>query len=106
METYNNSLELNPEDEVTWTSKGIIYTYLEQYNKALNAYDKALNINPKYANAWYNKSCVYSLMNETGKALLYLEFAIGYNSYYKEKAKKDMDFVNLRVNKDFKLLVK
>lgn len=44
-------------------------------------------------------------MNEIDKALLYLEFAIGYDSYYKERAKQDIDFEKLRNNKNFKLLV-
>lgn len=77
-----------------------------QYNKALKAYDKALNINPKYANAWYNMSCVYSLLDDTDSALLYLKFAIEYDSYYKERAKKDADFKKMQNREDFKSLLK
>ena len=45
-------------------------------------------------------------MDEIDKALHHLEFAIEYDSYYREKAKQDIDFEKLRNNKDFKLLVK
>ena len=48
---------------MAWNGKGVSYTYLEQYEKSIEAYDQATEINPNYYQAWLNKGFSLDKLN-------------------------------------------
>ncbi|ACK65895.1 protein of unknown function DUF86 [Rippkaea orientalis PCC 8801] len=76
------------------------------YTKAIASYDKALEINPNDANTYYNKACTYSLQNNLELAIQNLQQAINLDEQYREMAKTDQDFDNIRDHEQFQNLVK
>ncbi len=84
---------------------GNAYSDLGDPRKAIEYYEKALEINPEDAKVCYNKACADSLMNKKSEALTYLKRAVELNPKYKELAKSDKDFENLRDERDFKDIV-
>ena len=55
---YDNSLQINPNQELGWTLKSsALMLQLKPY-EAMQALDKALQINPNYSLALYGKSMI------------------------------------------------
>lgn len=77
---------------------------LKCYEEALEIYDKILDLDQNYKKAWYDKACVESLQGNKDKAMYNLEKAINLDSKYKEKAKREPDFINIKNMSAFKLL--
>ena len=59
----------------------------------------------KDAGTYYNLACLYSLIKNTDTALKMLKKTLILDKKYKEKAKKDPDFKNIKNNKTFIKLV-
>ncbi|ELS03868.1 tetratricopeptide repeat protein, partial [Xenococcus sp. PCC 7305] len=78
---------------------------LQRYQEAIASYDKALELNPDKDKAWYNKACAYSLQNNVDLAIENLTQAINLNPEYREMAKTDSDFDNIREKPNFKSLI-
>ncbi|MCK4428771.1 MAG: tetratricopeptide repeat protein, partial [Candidatus Aenigmarchaeota archaeon] len=45
IECYNKALEINPDEEIVWNSKGDAYEKIGDYEEAFKCYNKALEIN-------------------------------------------------------------
>ncbi len=56
---YDISLEIDPNDDMTWCQVGNIQAFDAKRAVALNSYEKALKINPDNAYAWNNKGVIY-----------------------------------------------
>jgi len=56
---YDISLEMDPEDDMTWCQMGNIQAFDAKRAVALNSYERALKINPNNAYAWNNKGVIY-----------------------------------------------
>lgn len=69
------------------------------------ACEKVISIKPKDSGIWYNKSCTYSLKGNVDKAIECLRRAIELDFEFKENAKEDIDFDNIRSNPEFRKLV-
>jgi len=54
LKDYDKAIELKPDYEVTWNSKGAALDELGRYDEALKAYDKAIKLKPDYGDAWSN----------------------------------------------------
>ena len=101
----DEALAIDPTDTAALGNKGNAFSKLGRYEEAIGCFDEVLAINPKDANAVYNKSCTYTLMENTSKAFEFLKKAITMDSEYKETAKGDKDFQNIRGKPEFKKLV-
>jgi tetratricopeptide (TPR) repeat protein len=82
-------------------------SYLTQgnYTQALAGYNQALKLQPNFAMAYYNKACVYSLRREVKAAIENLQRAIDLDAKYREKAKRDFNFKNIRKDRQFRVLI-
>ncbi len=102
---FNRSLERRPDHPTTLYNRGITYVKLERYDEALADHNRALEIKPDYASPLYNLACLFSLQGNVDEAFSYLEKAISKDKKYKEMAKKDKDFDNIRDDPRFKKLI-
>ncbi len=102
---YDRSLELRPDDPDTLNNRGITYSYLQRYDDALADYSRALQLKPDDAGTLYNLACLFSLWGKVDEALDNLEKAIKGDEKYREMAKTDKDFDNIRDNPHFKKLM-
>ena len=55
IQCYDKALQLNPDDPITWSEKGLSLHYLGRNNEAIQCYDQALKLNPIYAKVWNDK---------------------------------------------------
>jgi len=109
LEIYKKLAEKKPDVYLpklanTQNNLGVLYLYLKRYEKAVNFFDKALEIDSNDGLAWYNKACIESLRNDKAKSLEFLKNAIELNNKYRNLAKTDQDFYNIRDSKEFKEL--
>jgi len=102
---FNRSLELRPDNHpATLNNRGITYMGLERHEEALADLNRSLELRPDNPRTFYNLACLFSLWGKTDEALDYLEKAIKGNEKYREKAKTDKDFDNIRDDPRFKKL--
>ncbi|TES97722.1 MAG: tetratricopeptide repeat protein [Promethearchaeota archaeon] len=102
----NIVIEKDQNDVNIWDNRSYILIKLGNYNLAIESCDKALELDSNFYNAYYNKSCAFSLKNNAVKAINYLQRAINGDIKYKEIARTDSDFENIRNMKEFKELLK
>ncbi len=57
------------------------------------------------ASSYYNKACIESLRNNKAEAFDFLKRAIDLDEEYRNKAKTDKDFNNIREEDEFRLLI-
>ncbi|MBD2451639.1 tetratricopeptide repeat protein [Nostoc sp. FACHB-152] len=104
--SYDKALEIQPDDHEAWNSLGNALWNLGRYEQAVASYDKALSIKPDYKSAWYNKACCYALQGNIEQALENLQQAINLSpDEYREMAKNDSDFDNIRHDERFQALI-
>jgi len=101
----NRALELTPDKYIAVHNRGILYIKLGEYNKALDDLNRSLELRPDEPDTFYNLACLYSLWKKTEDAIAYLEKAIIKDRKYREMAKTDKDFDNIRDDPRFKILI-
>lgn len=101
----NRSLELRPDHPVALYNRGTAYGHLGRYDEALADLNRSLELRPDHPNALYNLACLFSLWGKPNDALTYLEKAVGKDKKYRELAKTDEDFNNIRDDPRFKKLI-
>ncbi|GEM_PF-3549624 len=101
---YNHSLELRPDYPTTLYDRGITYAKLGRHNEALADCIRSLELRPDDPATLYNLACLFSLRRKTRDALTYLGKAIEKNEKYRQMAKTDEDFNNIRDDVRFKKL--
>jgi|GEM_PF-2583064 len=99
---YREAIRLNPNFAEAHNNLGVLLQNLKRYEEAEKEYREAIRINPNYADAHYNLACLYSVKNDLKKAIDWLKKAIEIDEKYKEMAKEDKDFENIKDGKDFK----
>jgi tetratricopeptide (TPR) repeat protein len=65
----NRAIELHSDYVFAFTSRGIAYWYLKQYERAIADYDRAIELDPKYALAYYNRGIAYSDLKQYERAI-------------------------------------
>jgi tetratricopeptide (TPR) repeat protein len=100
-----DALKIDPTDVVIITQKGVAYCRLQKLDEAIKCFDLALRINPKFADAVYNKATVTILQNDVPSTLFLLEQSIKLDPRLRMIARTDEDFLYLRSNPDFMMLV-
>ncbi len=93
---YNLSLELRPHDPTTLYNRGTTYTKLNRYGEALADYNRSLELRLDQPSTLYNVACLLSMWGKTDDALAYLEKAIEKDGKYRQMARTDKDFDNIR----------
>ncbi len=73
--------------------------------EALSDFDKAIELKPDYPEAWFNKACLYGLNGNAKLAIQNLKKSIEINAIYRERAKTDSYFDNIRNDQEFKQLI-
>jgi len=102
---YNRSLKLRPDNAHTLHNRGITYLHLKRYDDAITDFKHSLELRPDDPSSLYNVACLFSIQGKSDDALVYLEKAITLDKKYKEKAKTDEDFANIRDDPRFKKLI-
>jgi Tfp pilus assembly protein PilF len=85
---------------------GAAYFVKGEPELALRMLHRAIEVDPNYATSYYNLSCILATKKEKDKALEYLKKAISLDQKYKEEARTDKDFDNLRGQKEFEEALK
>ena len=101
---FNRSLEIRPDYANTLHNRGTIYSKLEKYDEALADLNRSLEFEPDNPSTLYNLACLFSLWRKIDDALNHLEKAIAIDGEYREKAKTDKDFDNIKDDPRFKRL--
>ena len=104
--SYDKALEIKPDKDEAWYNRGIALRNLGRLEEAIASYDKALEIKPDDTSAFYNKACCYALHSQIDQAIQNLQQAIYLNpDKYREMAKTDSDFDNVRSDVRFQALI-
>lgn len=61
LEDFNKSLEINPNWDLTYFSKAIVFHNLQRLEDAYENYTKAIELNPEMIDAYYNRAHVILL---------------------------------------------
>lgn len=92
VKTYDENLEINPEDVTAWNNKGAITANFKAYNEAMEYFDKILELEPEDAAALHNKGVVLTTFKRTqkttAKANEYMDMALKADPGF-EMAKKE-----------------
>ncbi|MGB7293433.1 MAG: tetratricopeptide repeat protein, partial [Thermodesulfobacteriota bacterium] len=85
--------------------KGVSHHNIDDLNEAIKAFDRAIRLKPGYAEAWYHRARVYANKGVAKKALTDLEQAVLLDASFKEEAKKDKVFLEVKEDKEFSKLI-
>lgn len=102
---FNHALEIKPDHPIVLRNRATVFTYLKRYDEALADNKRSLELKPDDAETLYNLACLFSLWGKTNNALTYLEKAIDKVKKYREDAKPDKDFDNIRDDPRFNKLI-
>jgi len=104
--SYDRAIQINPDKGNAWYNRGNALVNLGRYEEAIASYDRALQIKPNDSSSYYNKACTYSLQNQIELALENLQKPIQLApEKYREMAKTDSDFDNIRSDSRFQELI-
>ncbi|MEM9212998.1 MAG: tetratricopeptide repeat protein [Cyanobacteria bacterium P01_F01_bin.150] len=103
--SYDKAIAFRPNMHEAWSNRGVSLDDLGRREEAIVSYDKALEFKPDFSSAMYNKACSLSLMGDRDGALEWLKKAIALDAKYREMAKTDEDFSELRDDPRFQKLV-
>lgn len=102
---FDKTIELDHKYFDGWNYKGYALIILKRYQEAIVCYNRAIELEPKNAGAYFNIACSYSLLNDIEKSFEFLKKAIDMDINYKEVAKTENDFNNIRNDERFRKLV-
>lgn len=110
IEYLKRSLELKPDNLNILNLLGSSYYNKEEYDFAIEIYQREIEYLKKDnsnddSNLTFAIACCYSLLNKNDLAIEYLKKTIEKNIIYKEKAKTDQDFNNIRELDSFKNII-
>ncbi|KYC42337.1 hypothetical protein WA1_20415 [Scytonema hofmannii PCC 7110] len=103
--SFDKAIQLDSKDAWAWGQQGLVLHKLERYEEALISFDKAIKLDSKNDLALYNLSCSYAIQGNIELTIDNLQRAIELNTNWKESAKTDYDFANIREHELFKKLV-
>lgn len=105
LKNIDKALEIKPNYSYGVFNKALAYEYYGHYDDALNWYDKALELED-YVWSYYRIAAIYAKKNDAENSVLYLKTAIEMDETIKEQVKKDLDFANVKNDKEFVELIK
>ena len=112
-ELTNKALSINDQSSIVWHHMGNAYSYLNEFDKAIECYYKAKDLGLEDAKLWNNLGSAYLKLENFEKAFLYYNKAINANpnlspalnniGYYyllKKKYQKAIQFLDKAINID------
>lgn len=102
---YQMAMKLKPNSAEVYVSWGLSLAALKKYELAAEKFKKAVEINPKFDEAYYNLAKVQASLGQKNEAIINLKKAIDLDKMWKQEAKTDPDFDNIRNDPEFKKLV-
>ena len=102
---YNKTIQLMPENAEAHFNRGVAHSSINNLEAAISSYIEAIRINPEFAQAYYNSACIESIRGEITKSLNYLRLAIHKRLEFKQNARQDPDFENIRNDPRFNEIV-
>ncbi len=85
---------------------GNIYAKKNQQDEAIVAYGKAIGLKARYSEAYYGLARSYSLKGAVSEAIQALEKAIDLKRRWRDKAKNDQAFSNIRDAAEFRRILR
>ena len=76
LKTYNEWIEMNPQDANAHKSRGDVYQEMKNYNRAVENYDEAIKINSDFAIAYCSRGASYVKLGNYEQAVKDLNKAI------------------------------
>jgi tetratricopeptide (TPR) repeat protein len=105
LKQFESATSLNPDYADSWVGKGYALMYLDRFDEALTSFDRAIKINAADPNPWYNKACIFAKENKNAEAIENLKKAIELKPEFRQNAKTDSWFDNIKDGDDFKKLL-
>jgi hypothetical protein len=102
---FDQALEISINDPEVWNLKGLVYYKTKNYEKAINCCEKAIDLNPNISMAWYNYACYLTLNGKISEGMDALKKSIELDISNAKKAVKDKDFINARMEDDYKRIL-
>ncbi|MGF1521126.1 MAG: substrate-binding domain-containing protein [Leptolyngbyaceae cyanobacterium] len=68
MKSFDQALEMEPDDLVAWLGKGNVMTKANRFDEAIFCFDKAIELNANTAAAWYGKGMALQKMGRDAEA--------------------------------------
>lgn len=69
IQSYDQSIGLDPSHDVTYNNRGVAYHYLKDYDQAIRDYSQAIQLNPNYAVAYNNRGNAYDNLKDYNQAI-------------------------------------
>ena len=82
IENYSKAIDLNPQYELAYAQRGLIYARMGNIQKALNDFNKAIVLNPKRAHNYYSRASEYYKAGNKKAAMLDYNQTIGLDPDY------------------------
>ena len=96
---------IQEENLLAFLNKGLAHHYVGQYKIALECFDKVLDVKPKNTTALYNKASSLTKSGKIRDGIKILSDVVKLDSSFKEKAKSDIDFQEIRKLNEFKEII-
>jgi tetratricopeptide (TPR) repeat protein len=103
--SHSKALEINPDYHSAWHGKGLALMRLEQFDQAIESFNRAVELKSDDAGILYDQSCCYGLQGNIEAAIQVLQQAVDLDAKYREMAKTDSDFDNIRDDERFQTLL-
>lgn len=68
MKSFDQALEMEPNDLIAWLGKGKVMTQANRFDEAIFCFDKAIELNPNTAAAWHGKGMALQKMGRDAEA--------------------------------------
>lgn len=105
VETYDEILDINPNDVEALAYKADAVLDLGEANWSLNLTNQALLIDEEYANAYYQRAKAYAVLGYEDNVISDLEKAISLNDEYAMEIENDEEFDSLQSNEKLQELL-
>jgi tetratricopeptide (TPR) repeat protein len=102
---FDRVLEIDINNPEVWNMKGLVFYKSKNYEKAIECCEKAIDFNPNDSMAWYNYACFMTLDGRAAKGMEALKKSIELDIANAKKAVKDRDFINARMEEDYKRII-
>ena len=93
------------ENLLAFLNKGLAHHYIGQYKIAIECFDKVLDAKPKNTTALYNKASSLAKSGKIQEGIKMLSVVVKLDSSFKNKAKSDIDFQEIRKLNEFKEII-
>ena len=105
LQAYDEALARRPDDPDTHSNRGIALGLLGRYDDAQKAHGQAIALGLHGPYTFYNRSSTYSVWGKPDEAVDDLRRAIEGDAKYRQMAREDSDFDNIRDDPRFQELV-